>query len=211
MNMTSQIAMLALAAAAVLTPVAGRAQDEESVEHHIAGVQSAVCKAQPQLCGELQAFADAVIPCIPEGEWLTVGHAYLIGDDGTAHAAEYFVLRTQRVGVTTLVQTQHVFSENAEEKQAAEALIAAIASGSVDPANPLYRYLAGSGGQIPQLLVQPEGRSLVVRADGPVIYLRQAGKRIYSVMPDTVVTRPGGGERLVGILFAALPALAVCE
>ena len=82
------------------------------------------------------------------------------------------------------MQTQHVFSENDEEKQAAEALVAAIASGAVDQANPLYRYLAGSGGQIPQLLAQPEERSLVVRAEGPVIYLRQAGKQIYAVLPD---------------------------
>jgi hypothetical protein len=211
MSMKSQIAMLVLAAVIAVAPAAGHAQDEEALESQLAAVQPKVCQAQPQLCRELQAFVDAVTPCVPEGERLTVGHAYLIEDDGTARPAEYFVVRTQRLGETTLVQTQHVYSENEEEKQAAEALIAAIGSGSLDQANPLYRYLAGSGGQIPQLLAQPQGRSLVVRAGGPVIYLRQAGKRIYSVMPDTVVTRPGGGQPQGGMLFAVLPALAACE
>ena len=211
MNTKSRIAMLVIAAVAAVGPAAGRAQDEEALEDRIAAVQPALCRAQPQLCGELKAFMDAVTPCVPDGERLTVGHAYLIEDDGAVHPAEYFVLRTQRVGGTTLVQTQHVFSENEEEKQAAEALIAGIGSGSLDQANPLYRYLAGSGGRMPQLLAQPQQRSLVVRAEGPVIYLRQAGKRIYSVMPETVVTRPGGGEPQAGMLFAVLPALAVCE
>ncbi len=211
MNLKCRIAVLGLAAVAALTPAAGHAQDDEALERQVAAVGPAVCQTQPQLCSELQAFMDAATPCIPEGERLTVGHAYLIEDDGTARPAEYFVLRTQRVGETILVQTQQVFSENEEEKRAAEALIAAIGSGSVDQANPLYRYLAGTGGQISQLLAQPDGRSLVVRAEGPVVYLRQAAKRIYAVMPDTVVTRPDGGLRQAGMLFAVLPALAVCE
>jgi hypothetical protein len=208
MNTKSRIAMLA--AAVALTPAAGRAQDEEALERQIAALQPAVCQAQPQLCGELKAFAEAVIPCIPEGERLTVGHAYLIDDDGTARPAEYLALRTQRAGDITLVQTQHVFSENEEERKAAEALISGIVSGAPDRANPLYQYLARSGGQAPQLLAQPEQRSLVVRAEGPVIYLRQASKQIYAVLPDAVVARPDGGSRQAGLLFSVLPALAVC-
>jgi hypothetical protein len=211
MNTRIRIAMLVVAAAVAGTSTGGRAQDEQALERHIAALQPAVCQSQPQVCNELQAFVDAVVPCVPEDERLTVGHAYLIEDDGTVRPAEYFVLRIQRVGDTTLVQTQHVFSENEDERKAAEALVAAIAGGAPDQANPLYRYLAESGGQIPQLLAQPEQRSLVVRAEGPVIYLRQSGKQIYAVLPGTVVTRPDGGGRQAGLLFSVLPALAICE
>jgi hypothetical protein len=206
MNTKSRIAVLVMAAAATVTPVPGRAQDEQAVDRRIAALQPVVCQAQPQLCSELKAFAGAAIPCVPEDQRLTVGHAYLIEDDGTVRPAEYFVLRTQRAGEITLVQTQHVFSESEEESKAAEALVAGIAAGAADQANPLYQYLAGSGGQVPQLLAQPEQRSLVVRAEGPVIYLRQTGKRIYAVLPDAVVARPDSG-----VLFSVLPALAVCE
>ncbi len=211
MNSTTRIAWSAVIAAAAVFASAARAQDDAAVDAQIAALQPAVCQSQPEICAGLKAFVDAVAPCIPEGERLTVGHAYLIQDDGTVRPVEYFVLRTQRVGDTTLVQTQHVFSENDEERQAAEALVASIAAGAADPANPLYRYLAGSSGQIPQLLAQPQERSVVVRAGGPVIYLRQGGKQIYAVLPETVVTRPDGGERQAGLLLAVLPALAACE
>lgn len=211
MNRKSRIAMLVVAAAVAGTPAAGRAQDEEAVERHIVALEPMVCQSQPQLCHELKAFVDAVVPCVPEEARLSVGHAYLIEDDGTVRPAEFFVLRTQRVGDTMLVQTQHVFSENEDERKAAEALVASIAGGAADQANPLYRYLVGSGGQVPQLLAQPEERSLVVRAEGPVIYLRQSGKQIYAVLPGTIVTRPDGSGRQAGLLFSVLPALAVCE
>jgi len=210
MSKATRIAWSAAFAAAMLASTA-RAQDDAAVDQQIAALQPAVCQSQPQVCDAFKVFVAAVAPCVPEGERLTVGHAYLIQDDGTVQPAEYFVLRTLRVGETMLVQTQHVFSENDEERQAAEALVASIAAGAADPANPLYRYVAQSSGQIPQLLAQPQGRSLVVQAEGPVIYLRQGGKQIYAVLPETVVTRPDGGGRQAGLLVAVLPALAACQ
>jgi hypothetical protein len=214
MNTKSRIGALLAAAAVGFAAAAGQAQeqtDEAALERQIAALEPAVCAAQPQLCTELKAFAKAGTPCVPEGDQFTVGHAYLIGDDGTVRPAEYFVLRTQRSSELTLVQTQHVFSENAQEKEAAEALIAGIAKGQVDQTNPLYRYLISSSGQVPQLLAEPAARSLVVRAEGPVVYLRQDGKQLYSAVPDTVVRQPGGGLQGAGLLFCVLPAPTVCE
>jgi len=210
MNRTTRVAWSAVVVAAALASAA-RAQDDAAVDHQVAALQPAVCQSQPDICSALKAFADAVAPCVPEGERLSVGHAYLIQDDGTVRPAEYFVLRSQRLGETILVQTQHVFSENDEERKAAEALVASIVAGAADPANPLYRYLVQSSGQIPQLMAQPQERSLVVLAEGPVIYLRQGGRQIYAVLPETVVTRPDGGGRQAGLLLAVLPALAACE
>ena len=136
MNSATRIAWSAVAAAAVFASVA-RAQDDAAVDGQIAALKPAVCRSQPEICSALNAFVDAVAPCIPEGERLTVGRAYLIQDDGTARPAEYFALRTQRVGDTVLVQTQHVFSENDEERQAAEALVASIAAGAAEDADPI--------------------------------------------------------------------------
>ncbi len=204
-------AVLALAAGLAWAAPSGHAQDEPGLEQQMAPVQAAVCQGQGRLCGELKAFAAGVVPCVPEGARLTVGHAYMIADDGRVEPIEYFALRTQRVGELMLVQTQHVFSENAEEKAAAEALIESIAAGGVDEANALYQYLARSADQAPQLLAQPEQRALAVRAEGPVIYLRQSGRQIFAVLPDAVVVPPDGGLRRAGLLFAVLPALAACE
>jgi hypothetical protein len=177
----------------------------------LAALEPAVCAADPQLCRVFQAFATASVPCLPEAARLTVGHAYLVDDDARVQSAEYFVLRSYRAGDVALVQTQHVFSENQEEKQAAEALVAGIQRGVLDQANPLYTYLDDNSGRVPQLLAQPEGRSLVVRAEGPLIFLRQAGNRLYAVLPETVVTRPDGAGRMSGLLFSVLPAPAGCH
>lgn len=204
-------AIPALAAALLCASPGGHAQDEPGLEQQIAPVQAAVCQDQGRLCDALKAFAAGGVPCVPEGERLTAGPAYMIADDGRAEPIEYFVLRTQRAGDLTLVQTQHVFSENAEEKQAAEALIDGIASGVVDEANALYVYLARSGSQAPQLLAQPEQGALAVRAEGPVIFLRQSGNQIFAVLPDAVVVPPDGGPRRVGLLLAMLPAFAACK
>ncbi len=222
MKTKREIATLLIAAAIGSAPAAGCAQTqaadqptpvagEEALERQIADLQPAVCGGDPALCSELKAFADSAAPCFPQGEGLTVGHAYLIEDDGRVRAAEYFALQVQRAGEVTLVQTQHVSSENDEEKRAAEALVADIGNGALDQANALYRYLVGSGRQAPELLAQPEGRSLVVRAEGPLLYLRQAGKHVYAVLPDAVVTQAGAPQRRIGLLFAVLPALAQCK
>jgi hypothetical protein len=185
--------------------------DAERLERQIAALQPAVCAAELRLCNELEAFAKAAGPCFPEAERLTVGHAYLIEDDGKVRPAEYFVLRSYRAGEVTLVQTQHVFSENEEEKQAAEALVAGLKGGALDHANPLYRYLAENSGRVPHLLAHPQGRSLVVRAEGPTIYLRQTGRQLYAVLPEAVVTRPDAAQRVAGLLFSVLPAPALCD
>jgi hypothetical protein len=211
MNTNDWRAILALAAVLACASPGAHAQDEPGLEQQVVPVQAAVCQGQGRLCGELKAFAAGVVPCVPEGERLTVGHAYMIADDGRVEPIEYFALRTQRAGELMLVQTQHVFSENEDEKAAAEALIKSIAAGGVDESNALYQYLARSGDQPPQLLAQPEQRALVVRAEGPVIYLRQSGSQIFAVLPDAVVVPPDGGRRQSGLLFAALPALAACE
>jgi hypothetical protein len=187
------------------------AADEDALVRQMAALEPAVCAADPQLCADFRAFASAAAPCLPDAAQLTVGHAYLVDDEARVQPAEYFVLRSYRAGDVTLVQTQHVFSENAEEKQAAEALVAGIQRGVLDQANPLYVYVDKNSERVPQLLAQPEGRSLVVRAEGPLIFLRQAGAKLYAVLPETVVTRPDGAERKAGLLFSVLPAPTRCE
>jgi hypothetical protein len=211
MSKSSWQAILAFAAALACAAPRGHAQEEPTLAQQIAPAHAAVCQAQAPLCGELKAFAAGSVPCVPEGEHLSVGHAYMIADDGRVEPIEYFVLRTQRASDLLLVQTQHVFSENAQEKEAAEALVKSIAAGRVDEANALYQYLARSGGQAPQLLARPEQGALVVRAEGPVIYLRQSGDQIFAVLPDAVVVPPDSGARRAGLLFAVLPALAACK
>jgi hypothetical protein len=221
--MKTKSGIAALLAAAVVGLAAGAAPaqeqteepgavtDEQSLDRRMAALEPAVCAAEPQLCSDFQAFATAGSPCLPETARLTVGHAYLVADEGRVQAAEYFVLRSFRAGDVTLVQTQHVFSENEEEKQAAEALVAGIRRGVLDQANPLYSYLDKNSGRVPQLLAQQEGRSLVVRAEGPLIFLRQAGQQLYAVLPETVVTRADAAERMAGLLFSVLPAPARCD
>jgi hypothetical protein len=184
---------------------------EAALDEYLGELRPRACAADPGLCPDLKSFAIAGRPCLPEGERLYVGHAYLIDDEGTVRPAEYLVLRSVRAQDVTLVQTQHVYSENEGEKQAAEALIRQTQEGVIDEANPLYRYIAERGGQVPQLLAEPEPRSLVVRAEGPVVYLRQFGKRVYAVLPRAVVSVPGVTQTSRGLVFAVLPAPEACH
>jgi len=186
-------------------------EDEAGLDAHLAALKPAVCASDQSLCRHFKAFAAAMPPCFAQGEHLTVGHAQVIARDGTIAPAEYFAVRAQRARDVILLQTQHVYSENAEEKQAAEDLVLAVRSGSIDPANPLYRYLEGRSGEVPQLLAQRDGRTLVVRHEGPALYLRQAGKLLYVAVPDAVVSPNPQTTPLEGLLFAVLPATASCQ
>jgi hypothetical protein len=50
-----------------------------------------------------------------------------------------------------------------------------------------------------------------VRSEGPTVYLRQAGKLLFAVLPAGRFSAPGRAQPLAGILFAALSAPASCE
>lgn len=200
-----------LPAAADATESPPAIEDEGGLEARLASLQGRVCAASPGLCPHVEAFLTARQPCLPEGERFTVGHAHLIADDGSVQPVEYFALYAQRAGDVTLIRSHHVFSENAEEKQAAEDLVGSVAAGSVDTGNALYRYLETTGVDVPQLLAHPERRALVVRGEGPALYLRQAGALIYAAMPDAKVAWPGQTERAEGLVFAVLPAVASCR
>jgi hypothetical protein len=208
----SALCPLALAqtdgAAQEMAPVA---DDEAALDRQLAALRAKVCEADAALCRELKAFASAIPPCLPQGEQLTVGPARLIDEDGAVAPAEYFVLRTQRVRDVTLVQTQHVYSENDEEKQAAEALVLAIKAGTPQPDNLLYRYVQAQRDQVPELMAQREARALVVRSDGPTIYLRQAGKLLFAALPGARLVAQGQEQGRAGVLFATLPAPASCQ
>lgn len=220
MNRTKSAALLLAALAAVAFRHAAAQGEptetqgpkgEAALDEYLGELQPRACAADPGLCQDLKGFAIAGRPCLPEGEQLYVGHAYLIDDEGAVRAAEYFVLRSVRAEEVTLVQTQHIYSENEGEKKAAEALIRQIQEGVIDEANPLYRYIVERGGRVPQLLAEPEPRSLVVRAEGPVVFLRQSGKRLYAVLPRAVVSVPGAAQTSVGLLFAVLPSQVACH
>lgn len=187
-------------------------QDEAGLDALINAVRPAVCAQDEVLCRHLKAFSSAVPPCFPQGERLTVGHASVIAADATVTPAEYFALRVERVRDVMLVRSQHVYSENEEEKQAAEDLVHAIRADAIDPDNGLYRYLESRSAEIPQLLAQREQRALVVRREGPALYLRQAGKLVYAAVPDATIGLPGKAQGTVeGLLFAVLPAVASCQ
>lgn len=186
-------------------------EDETGLDAQLAALRPVVCSADPVLCRHLKAFAAAMPPCFLQGEQLSVGHAQIIDRDGRITSAEYFAVRALRVRDVTLMQAQHVYSENAQEKQAAEDLVHAVRAGSIDPANPLHQYLESRSGEIPQLLAQREERALVVRQEGPALYLRQAGKLLFVAVPDAVVTPDPGAAPLEGMLFAVLPATASCQ
>jgi hypothetical protein len=185
--------------------------DEATLDSRLAALRSKVCEADPELCRDLKAFATANVPCLPQGERLAVGHARLIADDGSVTPAEYFVVRTQRVRDVTLVQSQHIYSENEEEKQAAEALIVSLKAGAADPDNQLFRYLQTRRTEVPELMAQRESRALVVRGEGPTLYLRQAGKLVYAAMPRGRFSSPRQEQARGEILFATLPAPASCQ
>ena len=189
----------------------GRVEDGSSLDAHLAGLREAVCASDDQLCRHLKAFANAIPPCFPQGQGLTVGHAWVIADDGAVTPSEYFALRVERVRDVTLVQSQHVYSENAEEKQAAEDLVQSLKSGAIDHDNPLYRYLESRKAEVPQLLAQTEQRALVVRSEGPVLYVRQAGKLLFAAMPNATVAVAGQPQGPPGVLFAAMQAAASCQ
>ena len=218
---TAKIAALLLAA---LIALAGRSataqnepteaeplQGEPALERYLGELQPRVCASDPRLCQDLKGFVTAGYPCFPEGERLYVGHAYLVGNEGAVQPAEYFALRSVRAAEVTLLQTQHIYSENDAEKQAAEALIRQIQEGAIDEANPLYRYIIERCGRVPQLLAERETRSLVVRAEGPAVYLRQAGRLLYAALPHAVVMVPGAPESSRGLVFAVLPTPAACQ
>jgi hypothetical protein len=190
---------------------AGAVEDESSLDAYLAGLRQAVCASDEQLCRHLKAFANAIPPCFPQGQGLTVGHAQVITDDGAVTPSEYFAVRVERVRDVTLVQSHHVYSENAEEKQAAEDLVQSLKSGAIDQDNALYRYLESRNAQVPQLLAQVEQRALVVRSEGPVLYLRQAGKLLFAAMPNATVTVAGKPEGPPGVLFAVMQAAASCQ
>jgi hypothetical protein len=190
---------------------APQADDEAALDARLAALRARVCEADSALCRELNAFAGANPPCLPQGERLSVGHARIIDDDAGVTAAEYFVLRTQRVRDVTLVQTQHVYSENEEEKQAAEALILALKAGTPAPDNLLYQYVQAQRQQVPELMAQREARALVVRSEGPTVYLRQAGKLLFAALPGGRFSAPGQAEQRAGVLFVTLPAPASCQ
>jgi len=189
---------------------AAQADDEAALDARLAALSARVCEADAALCRDLEAFARANPPCLPQGDRLAVGHARIIDDDGGVTPAEYFVLRTQRVRDVTLVQTQHVYSENAAEKQAAEALILAIKAGTPEPDNLLYRYVQAQRDQVPQLMAQRESQALVVRSEGPTVYLRQVGKVLFAALPGARFSGPGEAQGRAGVLFATLPAPASC-
>lgn len=184
---------------------------ESELEGHLAEIRPVVCAGDSRLCADLEAFAGATPPCFSDGERIIVGHAYLLGDDGHVLPAEYFVLQSQTAGEVTLVQTRQVFSESAQEKEAAEAFIVGLREGRLDTDNALYRYLSSDDSAPPQVMGEREQRSLVVRGKGPAIYLRQAGKLIYAAIPEVAVRPPGNTEPQAGVLFAVLPAPAACE
>jgi hypothetical protein len=185
--------------------------DETGVDAQLDALRPSVCAADENLCRHLKAFANGIPPCFAQGAQFTAGHAYLIADDGTITPAEYYAVSTQRVRDVTLVQAQHVYSENADEKQAAENLVQSIRAGTVDPSNPLFQYLERRRGEIPELMAEREERGLIVRREGPTLYLRQAGKLLYAAIPDARVTNEGSGEQLEGLLFAVLPARSSCQ
>jgi hypothetical protein len=191
--------------------VAQTAEEEVSVDAQLEALRPAVCAADESLCRHLKAFANGVPPCFGQGDQFTAGHAYLIAEDGTITPAEYYALSIQRVRDVTLVQAQHVYSENAEEEQAAEDLVQSIREGTIDPANALYQYLERRRTDVPELLAEREQRALVVRREGPTLYLRQAGKLVYVATPEASVTVEGTGDRLEGFLFAVLPARSSCQ
>ena len=185
--------------------------DEAALDRRLAALRTKVCEAHAALCRELKAFAGAHPPCLPQGERLTVGQAQLIDEDGGVTLAEYLVLRTQRVRDVTLVQVQHVYSENEEEKQAAEALILALKAGPPQPDNLLYRYVQAQRDKVPELMAQREAQALVVRGEGPTLFLRQAGKLLFAALSGAQLSAPGQAQGGAGVLFATLPAPASCQ
>jgi hypothetical protein len=216
----SVLAAALLCAASLVTPAhaaedempqVGAVPDESGLDAHLAALRPAICASDELLCRHLKAFANGIPPCFPQGQRLTVGQAQVIADDGAVTASEYFAVRVERVREVTLVQSQHVYSENAEEKQAAEELVQSLKSGVIDPGNALYRYLESRNAEVPQLLAQVERRALVVRSEGPALYLRQAGKLLFAAMPDATISVAGQPEGPPGVLFAVLPAAASCE
>ena len=221
----ARCALLAVASAAVLlagpawsqaaraeaAPLVLPEDDDAGLDARLAGLRAGACASDEALCRELEAFAAARPPCFHEGDQLTVGRAYIIAADGAVRPLEYLALEVQRVRDVTLVRMQQVFSENAEEKRAAEDLVQSLRGGAVDPANALYRYLVGREQEVPELLGRQEGRSLVVRREGPSLYLRQAGKLLYAALPDAVVGGTARSDRMEGLVFAVLPAPASCQ
>jgi hypothetical protein len=188
-----------------------QSDDEAALDARLVALHARVCETDAALCRDLKAFVGANPPCLPQGERLSVGHARIIDDDGGVMPAEYFVLRTQRVRDVTLVQTQHVYSENGEEKEAAEALILALKQGAPAPENLLYQYVQAQRDQVTELMAQREARALVVRSEGPTVYLRQAGKLLFAALPGARFSAPGQEQGRPGVLFATLPAPASCQ
>ena len=199
--------------AAPATPLLAEADqpdNERALDALLANLHDRACASSAELCGELKAFAAGARPCFPSGDRLAVGHAYLIADDGKVSPAQYFVVHTVRTGDTTLIQTQHVYAENADEVRAAEDLIQALASDAVDQNNALYRYIRSRAASIPQLLAEDEARSAVVRTQGPPLYLRQAGENLYVVVPGATLTQPGQRAPLEGMTFSVIPHPGRC-
>jgi hypothetical protein len=60
-------------------------------------------------------------------------------------------------------------------------------------------------------MAQREVRALVVRSDGPTVYLRQAGKLLFAALPAGRFSGPGQAQARTGLLFATLPAPASCQ
>jgi hypothetical protein len=205
------VGLLALWACAGFGQTGEAPDDEAALDARLTALRSKVCANDAQLCQDLKAFTGANTPCLPQGERLAVGHARIIDDEGGVTPAEYFVVRAQRVRDVTLLQHQHVYSENEAEKQAAEALILGLRAGAVEPDNLLYRYLEAQREQVPELMAQKESRALVVRSEGPALYLRQAGKLLFAALPGGRFAAPGVEQGRAGVLFATLPAPASCQ
>jgi hypothetical protein len=200
-------------ALAVLLTQGAAAQSETGVglDALLAGAREAVCAKGSPSCQALQAAAQGDEPCLREGRSLTVGHAVLIGADGAVTDAEYLVLLIQRAGDVVLLERRHIYSENQQEKDAAEDLIRAVQDNAPDSGNALYRYITSGASNSPQLLAVPGQRALVVQAEGPPLYLRQNERLLYAVVPGAAEVFPGEQQAREGILFAVLPVVPGCR
>ena len=77
---------------------AGPVEDGTSLDAHLAGLREAVCASDQQLCRHLKAFANAIPPCFPQGQGLTVGHAQVIADDGAVTPSRRWPSPTRQDG-----------------------------------------------------------------------------------------------------------------
>ncbi len=221
LSRTLRLAVLLGAALVLLGPPVATAQSEEApptgpdneadLDAMLGQLREPACASNAQLCAELDGFASGKRPCFASGDQIAVGHAYLIDDKGAVVPAQYFVVRSVRSGRTTLLQTQHVYAENADETRAAEDLIEAIKAGAVDQNNPLYQYIRGRSADIPQLLPENGARSAVVRSTGPTLFLRRAGDNLYVAVPGATLSLPGQSGSPEGLVFAVLPGAGRCR